>query len=224
MKTVGILLSGCGVYDGSEIHEAVLTALAVDRQGAKAHFIAPDREQTEVVNHLDGSKEPRGRNILREAARIARGAITALDRLDAAAIDALILPGGYGAAKNLSDFAFRGADCQVDGAVARLVLEIHRAGKPVCAFCIAPAVLSKIFGAAGLPVRLTIGQDKETAAAVERMGCRHVPCPADECVVDEENRVVSAPAYMATESIAEAAEGISKAVEQTLRLAGMSVG
>lgn len=215
MKRVGVVLSGCGVFDGSEIHEAVLTLLALSRAGAQAVCLAPDREQTQVIDHLSGEAVAERRNMLAEAARIARGEVTPLAQGDASQLDALIVPGGFGAAKNLSSLASDGAACWVDSDLQRLVRELHQAGKPLGFICIAPALLPKLLGA---PVRVTIGNDAGTAAAIEAMGGQHVACPVDEIVVDTAQRVVTTPAYMLAGSIAEAAQGIDKLVAQVLEM------
>ncbi|SPW34796.1 Sigma cross-reacting protein 27A [Edwardsiella tarda] len=215
MKRVGVVLSGCGVFDGSEIHEAVLTLLALSRAGAQAVCLAPDREQTQVIDHRSGEAVAERRNMLVEAARIARGEVTPLAQGDASQLDALIVPGGFGAAKNLSSLASDGAACWVDSDLQRLVRELHQAGKPLGFICIAPALLPKLLGA---PVRVTIGNDAGTAAAIEAMGGQHVACPVDEIVVDTAQRVVTTPAYMLAGSIAEATQGIDKLVAQVLEM------
>jgi len=218
-KNIGVILSGCGVYDGSEIHEAVITLLALDRNGATAVCMAPDIPQLHVVNHLTGEVAAgETRNVLVEAARIARGKIRDLATVKAADLDALILPGGFGAAKNLCDFAVKGAECSVNPEVARLLRDMLAARKPVAAVCIAPVILSKVLGSDKLPHQLTIGTDAGTAAALTGMGSQHVSCPAREFVVDRANKIVSTPAYMLAGGIAEAAEGIEKCVKALLDL------
>jgi enhancing lycopene biosynthesis protein 2 len=221
MTKVGVVLSGCGVYDGAEIHESVAAILALDRAGAEIVFMAPDVPQMHVINHLAGQPaEGERRNVLIESARIARGNIKNLAQVKAGEIDALIFPGGFGAAKNLSDFAVKGAECKVNADVSRLVLEMHKAGKPVGFICIAPAMGARIFGQAGIKgVKLTIGSDKDTAAAIEAMGAEHVKCGVRDCVVDAKNKVVSTPAYMLATRINELAEGIEKLVKEVLRMA-----
>lgn len=216
MKKVGVVLSGSGVYDGSEIHEAVITLLAIAREGAEAVCFAPDKTQTDVINHLTGDPMIESRNVLIEAARIARGSIQPLAQASANDLDALVVPGGFGAAKNLSSFASLGGECAVDAGLKRLALEMHQAGKPLGFICIAPAMLPKIFD---FPLRLTIGTDIDTAEVLEDMGAEHVPCPVDDIVVDEENKVVTTPAYMLAQNIAEAASGIEKLVARVLVLA-----
>ncbi|MEN0580212.1 isoprenoid biosynthesis glyoxalase ElbB [Phytobacter palmae] len=216
MKKIGVVLSGSGVYDGSEIHEAVITLLAIAREGAEAVCFAPDKRQTDVINHLTGEPMSESRNVLIEAARIARGAILPIAQASINDLDALIVPGGFGAAKNLSSFASLGSECLVDPDLKRLVLEMHQAGKPLGFMCIAPAMLPKIFD---FPLRLTIGTDIDTAEVLEDMGAEHVPCPVDDIVVDEDNKVVTTPAYMLAQNIAQAATGIEKLVSRVLVLA-----
>lgn len=215
MKKIGVVLSGCGVYDGSEIHEAVITLLAIARSGAQAVCFAPDKPQADVINHVTGEPTGEARNVLVEAARIARGKITPLEQARAEELDALVVPGGFGAAKNLCDFATRGSECSVDPALLALARTLHEAGKPLGFICIAPAMLPKIIAA---PLRLTIGTDIDTAELVEEMGGEHVPCPVDDIVVDEDNKVLTTPAYMLAESIDEAAAGIEKLVARLVAM------
>ena len=217
MKHVGVVLSGCGVYDGAEIHEAVITLLALDRAGARAVCMAPNVNQAHVINHLTGEESDETRNVLVESARIARGNIKDIQGVSATDLDALIFPGGFGAAKNLSSFAFKGADCTVHGDVTRLVKQMHQAGKPIGFVCISPAVAARVFGGE-VQLELTIGQDPETAAAINQMGAKHVECQVEEIVIDSANRVVSTPAYMCANTISEAAAGIEKLVAKVLEL------
>ncbi|ATZ92802.1 MULTISPECIES: isoprenoid biosynthesis glyoxalase ElbB [Dickeya] len=216
MKKVGVVLSGCGVYDGSEIHEVVLTLLAIDRAGAEAVCFAPDKEQLHVINHLTGEVTGEKRNVLAESARIARGKIQPLSSADPQQLDALIVPGGFGAAKNLSDFATRGADCEIDNELKILTREIHKKNKPIGFICIAPAMLPKLLNTS---VQLTIGNDEGTAQAIAAMGGVHVKCPVNDIVVDVTHKVVTTPAYMLANSIGEAASGIEKLVARVLELA-----
>lgn len=215
MKKVGVVLSGCGVYDGAEITESVLTLLALSRGGAQAICFAPDKVQSDVINHVTGEAMADSRNVLIEAARIARGDIHPLNMAKAEALDALIVPGGFGAAKNLSNFAAQGSQCEVDDDLKALALQMHQLGKPLGFICIAPALLPKIFD---FPLRLTIGTDIDTAEVIEEMGGEHVPCPVEDIVVDEDNKIVTTPAYMLAQTIAEAAAGIDKLVARVLVL------
>lgn len=215
MKQVGVVLSGCGVYDGTEIHEAVLTLLALDRAGAQAVCFAPDKPQLHVINHLSGDETGEQRNVLTESARIARGQVQPLSAARAEELDALIVPGGFGAAKNLSSFATQGAECEVDGDLARLTREMHKANKPIGFMCIAPALLPKLLDQ---QVRLTIGNDPDLGEVIDTMGGEPVICPVDDIVVDGEHKVVTTPAYMLAQSIGEAASGIDKLVSRVLDL------
>jgi enhancing lycopene biosynthesis protein 2 len=223
MVRVGVLLSGCGVFDGAEIHESVLTLLALDRAGAEVVCTAPNTEQMHVVDHVTGEPTGETRNVLTESARIARGQITDLAEVKAADLDALILPGGFGAAKNLSDFAVAGADARPHPEVARLVGEMLDAEKPVGAMCIAPATMAAILRDAGREGAVTIGTDAGTAEAIAAMGVVHQPCPVEEIRVDESNGLVTTPAYMLAGGIAEAAEGIERLVAEVLQRAGQPV-
>ena len=217
-KKVGVILSGCGVYDGAEIHESVITLLALDRAGAEVVICAPDIEQMHVINHHTGEvAEGESRNVRIEAARIARGPVADVAEIDAGDLDALILPGGFGAAKNLCTFAVAGADCEIDPGVAALVREVHALGKPIAAVCIAPALLAKVLGTEG--PKLTIGNDAGTAGAMEAMGATHVACPVTEFVIDRERKLVTSPAYMLAGNISEAAEGIEKTVAALMEMA-----
>ena len=217
-KRIGVILSGCGVYDGSEIHEAVVTLLAIDRAGAEAVCMAPDIDQMHVVNHHTGEvAEGENRNVRVESARIARGAVRDVAEVKAEELDALIFPGGFGAAKNLCTFAVAGADCDVDPGVAALVREVHAQGKPIAAVCIAPALLAKVLGSEG--PNLTIGNDAGTAGAMESLGANHVACPVTEFVVDRDRKLITSPAYMLAGSISEAAEGIEKTVTALMEMA-----
>lgn len=219
MARVGVCLSGCGVFDGSEIHEAVLTYLALDQAGAEVAFFAPDIEQAAVVNHLTQKPaEGESRNVLVESARIARGRIKDLSRVRASDIDALVFPGGFGAAKNLSSFATDGASCRVNPDVERLTGDMLDAGKPIGAICIAPAMLARILGNRKQKAKVTIGTDAPTADAIEKMGVVHAECPCDGFIVDEVNKIVSTPAYMLGSGPAEVFEGIRKLVTELLRM------
>jgi enhancing lycopene biosynthesis protein 2 len=219
MPKVAVVLSGCGVYDGSEIHEAVVTLLALDRAGADVVIAAPDIEQAHVVNHLTGDEASgEKRNVAVEAGRIARGQVTDLSQLKADSIDAIIFPGGFGAAKNLCTYAFDGADLKVNKEVERITLELARANKPIGTMCIAPVMTAKVLGDAGIKATVTIGNDEGTAGHVEAVGGAHKACAVDQVVIDEQNRVVSTPAYMLAGSIKEAAAGIEKLVTAVLQL------
>lgn len=216
-KHVAVILSGCGFRDGAEIHESVLTLLSLDRAGARVTVASIDAPQARVTDHQTGRDGGPPRNVRAESARIARGEVREVKSLRAADFDAAILPGGYGAALNLSTFATQGPTCTVDDSVASFLRELNRLGKPIGAICIAPALVAKLFGP-DLHPRLTIGNDAGTAAALEKMGARHAACAADQIVVDETHRIVTTPAYMLAERIGEAAAGIDALVRKVLEL------
>ena len=218
MPRIAVCLSGCGVYDGSEIHEAVLTLLALDQAKAEIICCAPNVDQSAVVNHLDRSPTKEKRNVLIESARIARGKIRDLAAIKASDIDALIFPGGYGAANNLCTFADEGPDCKVNPEDERLVGEMLDARKPVAAICLAPAMLARILGNRRIKAQLTIGTDAQTATALEKMGVRHADCPCASFIVDRDHKIVTTPAYMLASGPAEAFEGIRGLVNEVLRL------
>lgn len=214
-KKVAVILSGCGVYDGAEIHESVLTLLRLDQRGAEVQCFAPDIAQHHVVNHLTGEEMPESRNVLLESARIARGAVKDIREADVNEFDALIIPGGFGSAKNLSDLASQGPACRVESQVLTLAEAFAVAGKPVGLICITPALAAKIYGPG---VLCTIGNDPDTAAAITKMGGLHEECEVTEIVEDAARKLVSTPAYMVAKSISEAAAGINKLVDRVLEL------
>lgn len=216
-KKVGVLLSGCGVFDGAEIHESVITLLALDRAGVDIICIAPNVEQYHVINHLTQEVMDEKRNVLVESARIARGEIKDLKDVRASDLDALIIPGGFGAAKNLSDFAVKGTDATINPEVQRVLQEMISAGKPIGALCIAPAALTKAFS--GRNPEVTIGNDQATANAIESMGGKHKVCTVDMICVDQKNKIVTTPAYMLGPGIKDVASGIELLVEKVVELA-----
>lgn len=215
-KKVAVILSGCGVYDGAEIHESVLTLLRLSQRGAQVQCFAPDMAQHHVINHLSGAEMAESRNVLVESARIARGQVRDVRELQADDFDALIVPGGFGAAKNLCDFAIQGAACHVQADVLAAGQAFAAAGKPIGLICIAPA-LARAFCGEG--VFCTIGHDADTAAALTDMGAQHVECAVDDIVVDPAHKLVTTPAYMLAQSIAEAACGINKLIDRVLEMA-----
>jgi len=216
MTKVGVILSGCGVYDGSEIHESVITLVALSRQGADVAFYAPDVAQLHVIDHAAGAPaEGESRNVLVEASRIARGAVTALADASGTDCDAWILPGGFGAAKNLSSFAIEGAGCTVNPQVERVLREANEAGRPLGFMCIAPAIAARVFPG----VTVTIGADPGTAAALESMGATHQVTAVTEICEDADRRIVTAPAYMCEASLGDIATGIEALVARVVALA-----
>ena len=218
MAKVGVVLSGCGVYDGTEITEAVAILVALDKRGAGIVCLAPNAPQSGVTNHLTGKPDAHPRNVMEESARIARGKVRDVAGARAADLDAVVFPGGFGAAKNLSDFATKGPDCTVHPEVRRLVGEMHAAGKPVGLACIAPVLAAKILGTHS--PRLTIGTDKGTADAIDAMGGRHVDTDPTGVCVDEKNRLVTTPCYMNDVGPWVVFQGAERMVEEVLRMAG----
>lgn len=214
-KNIAVILSGCGVYDGTEIHESVITLLRLSQRGAHVQCFAPNIAQLHVINHLTGEEMPESRNVLVESARIARGEIKDIREAKVDDFDALIVPGGFGAAKNLSSFATEGAACSVQADVLALAEAFAEAGKPIGLMCISPAIAAKIYGPG---VICTIGKDADTAAAVEKMGGTHQECEVSDIVEDKARKLVSTPAYMLAQSISEAASGINKMVDRVLEL------
>jgi enhancing lycopene biosynthesis protein 2 len=215
MKKFAVVLAGCGVYDGAEIHEATLSMYQIKKQGADYEIFAPDIDQHHVVNHLTGDEMKEKRNVLVESARIARGKIKPLADFKADDFDAILFPGGFGVAKNLCTFAFDGPDCKVNNDTEKAIKAMHKAGKPIGALCISPVIVAKILG----DVELTIGKDKDTATAVEKMGASHKPTSHGEVIIDARNNVYTTPCYMLDANIiqiGEGAENIVRAILKTL--------
>ncbi len=214
-KKVAVVLSGCGFKDGSEIHEAVMTLLAIDKHGAEYSCFAPDVKQCRVVNHFSDKESEETRNVLAESARIARGDISLLSEFDAEEFDALIFPGGFGAALNLSDFAFKGANCEVNEDVKKAVSDMHRLGKPIGALCIAPVIIAKLITGA----EVTIGNDAATADVIKNMGASHQNTKHCETCIDKDNKIVTTPCYMLASSISQIYTGADKLVSDLLEMA-----
>lgn len=217
MKKVAVILSGCGVFDGSEIQESVLTLLALDRANAEYQCLAPNILQHHITNHLTREVEVLDkRNVLVESARIARGEIFDLDKAKSEDYDAVIFPGGFGAATNLCNFAEQGAALEVQPSVLAFTRKMFASGKPMGFICISPVMISKI---CGVSVKQTIGNDTQTANAINKMGGHHVVCGVTQMVVDEKYKIVSTPAYMLARRISEAAAGVDALVCEVLALA-----
>lgn len=212
MKKFAIILSGCGVFDGAEVHETTLTMLSIMKRGAQYEIFAPDIDQLNVINHLNGEEMNEKRNVLVESARIARGEIKPLTEYNEEDFDALIMPGGFGAAKNLCDFAVKGPDCTVDKDVARAIKDTVAAKKPLGAICISPALVANVLEG----VELTIGQDADTIKGLEAMGARHKKTSHGEVVVDEKYNVFSTPCYMLDANILQIWEGADNIVKAML--------
>ncbi|MRR22244.1 isoprenoid biosynthesis protein ElbB [bacterium] len=211
-----VVLAGCGVMDGAEIHEAVMTLYAIDKNGGSYQVFAPNMAQHHVINHITGETMKESRNVLTEAARIARGNIKALTEYRAEDFDALIFPGGFGVAKNLCTYAFDGPDCQVDRVVEQAIRTTHRAGKPIGALCISPVLIAKVLG----DVTVTIGSDSGTAADIGKLGGKHENRQHGEVTVDRENLIVTAPCYMLNASISEIADDAEAVVITLMKLSG----
>ena len=214
MKKFAVLLSGCGVYDGAEIHEATLSLLAIVKQGASYEIFAPDTNQHHVINHITGEEMDETRNVLVESARIARGQIRNLKQFNPATFDGLLLPGGFGAAKNLSSWAFKGADASVLPEVEEAITGMVALKKPVGALCISPVILAKVLG----NVDLTIGNDESTIDALESLGANHVYTTHGEVVVDSDNNLVTTPCYMLDATIDQIADGANNLVDAMIKL------
>lgn len=214
-KKIAVILSGCGVYDGAEVHESVITLLRLDQRGCQVQCFAPNIPQLHVINHLTGEEMPESRNVLVESARIARGEVKDIREANVDDFDALIVPGGFGAAKNLSNFAVEGAGCTVQPEVLALAEAFAESRKPVGLICISPALAAKIYGPG---VTCTIGNDAETAAAIDKMGGTHEDCEVTEIVEDTARKLVTTPAYMRAKTIGEAAAGINKLVDRVIEL------
>jgi len=211
-KQVAVILSGCGVQDGAEIYETTLTLLRLDQLGLGYRCFAPDIDQYHVIDHRHGTPvEGETRNVLTESARLARGEISPLDELEAEAFDAVILPGGFGVAKNLSDFAVAGDGLQVIEALTEALAGFHQARKPIGLMCISPVLVPRLLGPG---IAVTVGSDPGVAGAISAMGGLHRSCGVEDIVLDFENRVVTTPAYMLATRISEAATGIFKLVDR----------
>ena len=219
MKKVAIILTGCGYLDGAEIHEATCTLLYLDKQGANMSYFAPDKTQMDVVNHNESKPMSESRNVLIESARISRGEVKPLSELDMSNFDALILPGGFGAAKNLCSFAVDGPGCTIEPDVEKAIKSAHEQKKVIGAICIAPVVVARALKDTAANPTLTVGTDKGTMDALKALNANTEEAQVTEIVVDEKNRIVTTPAYMLGPSIAKVAEGIEKLVKKVLEMA-----
>jgi len=220
MKKFAVVLSGCGVYDGAEIHESVLTLLAIDRAGALYQCFAPDIQQHHVVNHVTGKEMPDKRNVLAESARIARGSIKSLSLFRTADYDALIFPGGFGAAKNLCDWAIRGDHCTVNPDVEKAIKGMFEAGKPIGAMCIASVILAKLFKGSNF----TTGDDPASENFIEKMGNKYSKTEHGEVVIDKVRKLFTTPCYMLDATISQIAEGTENIVKEMLSVMNQAYG
>ena len=215
MSNIGVILSGCGVYDGSEIQETILTLYFLDKMGVSTTFISIDLDQKDVVNHQNHTMgSPESRHVLSESARLTRGNVRSASSVKSESLDGLIFPGGFGAVKNLCNFAQRGVDCTVHPDIERLILEMHETRKPQGFMCIAPVIAAKVL----THVELTVGTDAATSSAIEKMGCYHTPCLVDDIVFDRNHNILSTPAYMLGPSISKIALGIEKLTTKVVEL------
>lgn len=223
---IGVLLSGNGVYDGSEIHESVFTLLAIDENKGEAICMAPNIDQHHVINHISGDEMPEKRNVMIEAARIARGAITDLADMRADKLDALVIPGGFGAAKNLTKWAFSGPDGAINSEVKRIINEMVRAKKPIVGLCMGPTVIAKALEGAGLEERLTVGTTKEKSPyeihaisqGMEKTGAVAEMKTIREIAIDAKNRIITAPCYMMEGSITDVRDNIKQAIDELFEM------
>ncbi len=210
MKKYAVVLSGCGVFDGAEIHEATLILLAIQKKGFIYECFAPNTEQHHVINHITGEEMDETRNVLIESARIARGNIKEIEELDVNSFDGIIFPGGFGVAKNLSNFAFKGHDSEVLPSISNAIKAFWKAEKPIGALCISPAVIAKVIPNA----TLTIGNDTETKDAIEKMGAHHQITTHEEVAVDTKNKIVTTPCYMLDANIAQIEQGAKNLIDK----------
>ena len=219
---IGVILSGSGVFDGSEIHEAVFTLLAIDQNRAEAILFAPNKTQHHVINHLDGTEMPESRNVLIESARIARGSIKDLKEIDLSQIDALVFPGGFGAAKNLNTWALNGPDSTIDEQVQKVILDAVAKKMPIVALCMGPTVIAKALEGTNIKATLTVGTTeasspydiKGIAEGIDKVGGKAVMKTVHQIAVDSENRIISAPCYMMEGSISDIYNNINEAIEK----------
>lgn len=214
MKKIAVVLAGNGVLDGSEIHEATLTLYSIVKNGASYEIFAPNIDQHHVINHLTGDEMKEKRNVLTEAARIARGKINDLKNFKADDFDAIIFPGGFGVAKNLCTFAFDGTNCKVNLDAEKAIRSMHERKKPIGALCIAPVLIAKVLG----DIEVTIGQDKDTARAINEMGAKHKDTTHGEIIVDEKNKIVTTPCYMLDANIGQIGDGANNVVKKIVEM------
>jgi enhancing lycopene biosynthesis protein 2 len=217
MKKVAVILSGCGYLDGAEITEAISTLVAIGQNGAEYKVFAPNKDVPET-NHLTNKATGQTRNVIQEAARIARGDIQPLENLKSQDFDALAFPGGFGAALHLCNFAEKGSSGEIDPQVKRVVNEFHDNGKPIAAVCISPAIMALAFGNKG--VNITIGDDQGTASELEKTGAKHSNCDVERFVVDTANKIITSPAYMdGSAKPHQIFEGVSGAIKELIKMA-----
>ena len=213
-KKFAVILSGNGVFDGAEIHEATMTLYAIVKNGGEYEIFAPDIKQHHVINHITGEEMDETRNVLIESARIARGNIKPLNEFDKEDFDAIVFPGGFGVAKNLCSFAFDNVDCIVNPEVEKVIKEMAAAKKPIGALCISPVLIARVLG----NITVTIGQDTGTAESIERLGATHKNTGHGEVIIDEANKIVTTPCYMLDANITQIAEGADAVIKAILKM------
>lgn len=225
-KKIGVLLSGSGVFDGSEIHESVFTLLAIDKRNGEAVCFAPNADQHHVINHLNGDEMNEKRNILTESARIARGEVQDVTKADVKALDALVIPGGFGTAKNHTKWAFEGPDGEIRSDVKKLINDVSAAGKPILGLCMAPTTIAKALEGSDRKVKLTVGTREENSpydikaisGGMEKTGAKAEMKTVKEVLVDEDNRIITAPCYMMEASVSQVHENIEAATEELFKM------
>lgn len=226
MKRIGVLLSGCGVYDGAEIQESVFTLLAIDQNGGKAVCVAPNIAQHHVVNHITGEEMPETRNVLTESARIARGNIQDLAKVTANDFDALVIPGGFGDAKNLTKWAFSGASGEINSEVQRIIIEMLEAKKPIVGLCMGPTIIAKALEGKLTNSFVTVGNVtekspydiEEVQGEVKKLGFDTKENSITEITIDKENKIITAPCYMMEVSIAQVYANAKQAIDKLFEL------
>lgn len=218
---IGVLLHGSGVYDGTEIQEAVFTLLALAEAGVEAVCIAPNVQQHHVLNHLTGEELPETRNVLIESARIARGNVRDIATVSADELDALVMPGGFGTAKNITNWAFAGPDCTILDSVRKLIVDLVHQHKPIVGLCMSPTTIAKALEGSGIETTLTVGTTTEAspydiagiAGGIEKVGQKAAMKSVHEIAIDEQHRIITAPCYMMEASILEVRSNIKQAID-----------
>lgn len=220
-KKIGVLLSGSGVYDGSEIHETTLALLAIAQHGGEAVCLAPDVDQHHVINHITGEEMNESRNVLIESARIARGNIQAVSATAVNELDALVIPGGFGTAKNHTKWAFEGPEGEINSAVKSLITQVVSAQKPLVGLCMAPTTIAKALEGTDIHASLTVGTQSQPSPyeieaisqGMEKVGAKAEMKSVQEILVDSENRIITAPCYMMEASIVDVHNNIQQAIK-----------
>lgn len=223
---IGVLLHGSGVYDGTEIQEAVLSLLAIRELGHEYICLAPDIQQHHVINHTNGEEMSERRNVLVESARIARGEIEALTLSHVDKIDALVLPGGFGTAKNFTKWAFSGPDGEIDPLVRDFLRSVIKQAKPIAALCMSPTTVAKALQDTGVKSTLSVGSNEAASpydidaisGGMEVAGARVEMKTVEEVSVDVENKIVCAPCYMMEADILQIRSNIYQAVKKMIDL------